>query len=144
VKSRVLIGSSPNWGAREDAIDTEPEDWSFPVKRPKKPKKSPKSRVLRDSFEKKNFDVKTPRLSAQCRCEVRQNSCAEEDYTPGSSANGNESYKQKLEDFAKFLGEKFRAEEFKAILDEVSIPSVTRRSSHFLGCGSHGPPRAKQ
>ena len=54
----------------------------IPYETSKKPKKSPKSRVLRDSFEKKFFDVETPRLSAKCRCEVRQNSCAEEDYTP--------------------------------------------------------------
>ncbi|KFY46965.1 hypothetical protein V494_00258 [Pseudogymnoascus sp. VKM F-4513 (FW-928)] len=40
---------------------------------------------------------------------------------PGPSANGNESYKQKLESFAKFLGERFRAEEFKAILDEAAV-----------------------
>ncbi|KAL5345014.1 hypothetical protein ACLOAV_009967 [Pseudogymnoascus australis] len=34
---------------------------------------------------------------------------------PGPSANGNESYKQKLENFAKFLGEKFRAENDAAV-----------------------------
>ena len=55
---------------------------------------------------------------------------------PGPSANGNEAHKVKLESFAKFLGEKFRAEEFQAIL-------VKRCSSHILGCGLHGPPRAK-
>ncbi|KFY87882.1 hypothetical protein V498_06982 [Pseudogymnoascus sp. VKM F-4517 (FW-2822)] len=48
----------------------------------KKHKKISKSRFLRDLFDKKDFDVETPRLSAKCRCEVRQNSCAEEDYTP--------------------------------------------------------------
>ena len=64
-----------------ERAEAEPEDWSFAAKRPKKPRKLPKSRVLCDSFEKKFFDVKTPRLSAKCRCEVRQNSCAEEDYT---------------------------------------------------------------
>ncbi|KFY88242.1 hypothetical protein V498_06867 [Pseudogymnoascus sp. VKM F-4517 (FW-2822)] len=40
---------------------------------------------------------------------------------PGPSANGNESHKLKLESFAKFLGEKFHAEEFKAILDEAAV-----------------------
>ncbi|KFZ20766.1 hypothetical protein V502_02988, partial [Pseudogymnoascus sp. VKM F-4520 (FW-2644)] len=40
---------------------------------------------------------------------------------PGPSVNGNESHKLKLESFAKFLGEKFRAEEFKAILDEAAV-----------------------
>lgn len=61
---------------------------------------------------------------------------------PGPSANGNELHKLKLESFAKVLSETFQAEEFKAILDEVSIPNVKRCSSHILGRGSHGPPRA--
>lgn len=65
-----------------EAPVAETDDWSFGLKRAKKHKKLPKSRVLRDSFEKKEFDVETPRSSAKCRCEVRQNSCAEEDYTP--------------------------------------------------------------
>ncbi|KFY46960.1 hypothetical protein V494_00253 [Pseudogymnoascus sp. VKM F-4513 (FW-928)] len=69
--------------APEPAVaEAEPVYLSFGVKRPKKNKKSPKSRVLRDSFETKTFDVETPWLSAERRCEVRQNSCAEEDYTP--------------------------------------------------------------
>ncbi|KFY29107.1 hypothetical protein V491_00184 [Pseudogymnoascus sp. VKM F-3775] len=40
---------------------------------------------------------------------------------PGPSANCNEAHKLKLENFAKFLGEKFSAEEFQAILDEAAV-----------------------
>lgn len=58
-----------------------PDDWSFGAKRPKKSKKSSKSRVLQESFDKKDFDVETPQLGALYRCKVRQNSSAEEDYT---------------------------------------------------------------
>ncbi|KFY94697.1 hypothetical protein V498_03766 [Pseudogymnoascus sp. VKM F-4517 (FW-2822)] len=70
--------------AEPELAELEPEFgvWSsFGAKRQKKPKKSSKSRVLRDSFDKKDFDVETPRLGAKYRCEVRQNSSAEEDYT---------------------------------------------------------------
>ncbi|KFZ15072.1 hypothetical protein V501_02889 [Pseudogymnoascus sp. VKM F-4519 (FW-2642)] len=49
---------------------------------------------------------------------------------PGPSSNGNEAHKLKLESFAKFLGEKFRAEEFKAILDEVRIFAIDAGSTH--------------
>ncbi|KFY17974.1 hypothetical protein V492_00224 [Pseudogymnoascus sp. VKM F-4246] len=61
--------------------EAEPSVWSLGVKRPKKAKKSSKSRALRDSFDRKDFDIQTPRLGALHRCKVRPNSSAEEDYT---------------------------------------------------------------
>ncbi|KFY94618.1 hypothetical protein V500_03127 [Pseudogymnoascus sp. VKM F-4518 (FW-2643)] len=89
-----LISPPPNIDANElgeIVEELEPERaepqaeldvWSsFGAKRPKKLKKSYKSRVLRDSFDKRIFNVETPRLGALYRCEVRQNSTAEEDYT---------------------------------------------------------------
>ncbi|KFZ23587.1 hypothetical protein V502_01936 [Pseudogymnoascus sp. VKM F-4520 (FW-2644)] len=57
------------------------DDLSFGATRQKKHKKISKSRFLRDLFDKKDFDVVTPRLGALYRCEVRQNASAEEDYT---------------------------------------------------------------
>ncbi|OBT70605.1 hypothetical protein VF21_10358, partial [Pseudogymnoascus sp. 05NY08] len=90
------IWSPPNVDANEpgkmvDEPEPEPEPaepepelnvWStLGAKRQKKPKKSLKSRVLRDSFDKIDFDIETPQLGAKYRCEVRQNSAAEEDYT---------------------------------------------------------------
>ncbi|KFY95100.1 hypothetical protein V500_02951 [Pseudogymnoascus sp. VKM F-4518 (FW-2643)] len=74
----IVEEPEPERAEPEPEIDV----WSsFGAKRQKKPKKSSKSRVLRDSFDKKNFDVETPRLGTLYRCEVRQNSTAEEDYT---------------------------------------------------------------
>lgn len=54
-------------------------DWEF---KPTKPKKQSKSRLLRQSFDDKDYDIETPVRIWSARCEVRPNSSVVEDYTP--------------------------------------------------------------
>ncbi|KIN05223.1 hypothetical protein OIDMADRAFT_25799 [Oidiodendron maius Zn] len=56
-----------------------PSDWGF---KSTKPKKQSKSRLLRQSFDDKDYDIETPVRIWSARCEVRPNSSVVEDYTP--------------------------------------------------------------
>jgi hypothetical protein len=70
-------------GGPELLAELEPESdersWGFNPS--KKIKKLSKSRVLQESFDRKDFHVETHRLGALYRCKVRQNYSPEEDYT---------------------------------------------------------------
>ena len=56
-----------------------PLDWGF---KPAKPKKQWNGRLLRQSFDDKDYDIETAVRIRSARCEVRPNSSVVEDYTP--------------------------------------------------------------